>query len=698
MYIQMQKMNSLNDEQLLEATGKPDVGYLQNVYQETQSDLSEWLEQRQDDYETRRCIWEGKSNDFRKHSKDSETGGVFPFDGASDHEIYEVDDLVNSHKSMCMNAIRRAQLTAMPTEATDTENSSVISNFMRWLMNVKMGEFYSEMELGIDNLLEKGLMVHYVFWDSMDRKTQREITLEEITQMLGGNIDPFMSGQMDEQLAMMLSEGASVSKKKAQAMIDQLRIEGKTTIPVTVKSRNQPCIRALPPDEDFFLPAWTIDPQKAPYAFHVIAMTPEEIKAKGESEEWDKEFIEAACEIEGFSSDDPSELYRSEESFLLNNTIDKTIRVVYCYQRLLDEDNIPGIYCTIFVPGVPDLYGKHFLLDYAHGEYPFVVTPLERTSKRLYASRSYPERAASSQKIIKSETDASIDNLSLSTMPPLLHPPGQRPTKWGPGVQLSVFRPDQYRYAATPALPSSGFNIREETRMMMNKYFGRQDTKADSIEIQTKQQDLVNRVLSHVKSVLDQVYTLYQQFGPDEEFFRVVGVQDYQRYTKGTPGSRYDFWIDFDITTQDPTKMIERATAVADLYARMGKGTELDSGFLLQLIVGSLMPGMADRVNVPVEQATEKAMAEERAAIAELSAGVQPNVRENDAHEAKSQIFQQWLQQPDIQQKLSQDEAFRGRVENHYKQRNFQIQQKQNAQIGRQGAAPTQFGQTAQMQ
>ena len=151
---------------------------------------------------------------------------------------------------------------------------------------------------------------------------------------------------------------------------------------------------------------------------------------------------------------------------MLNNSIDETVRVVFCYQRLLDEDNVPGIYCTIFVPGVDDLYGKRYLLDYAHGDYPFVVTPLERTTKRIYSSRSYPELAASSQKIIKAETDASIDNLSLSTMPPLLHPPGQRPTKWGPGVQISVFRPDQYRYAPTPANNPGGFQLREEVRMM----------------------------------------------------------------------------------------------------------------------------------------------------------------------------------------------------------------------------------------
>jgi len=53
------------------------------------------------------------------------------------------------------------------------------------------------------------------------------------------------------------------------------------------------------------------------------------------------------------------------------------------------------------------------------------------------------------------------------------------------------------------------------------------------------------------------------------------------------------------------------------------------------------------------------------------------------------------LSQPDVQQKVQSDEALQNRVQNYFQQRSFQIQQKQNATIGRTGAQPTQFGQTA---
>jgi hypothetical protein len=74
--------------------------------------------------------------------------------------------------------------------------------------------------------------------------------------------------------------------------------------------------------------------------------------------------------------------------------------------------------CQVFTArftqaNIPDLYAKHQLLDYQHGQYPFVVTTLEKTDKKLYSSRSYPQLIESLQQVLKVETDAAIDSQSL---------------------------------------------------------------------------------------------------------------------------------------------------------------------------------------------------------------------------------------------------------------------------------------------
>jgi len=688
-------MQSAADPELLYVSKEPDINYLAETYRRTQADLGEWLDRRQRDYDVRNCMWSGKSDDFKKHSNLSSTGDVFPWDGASDQEIRMVDNQINKCVAMVMNAVRQAHIVATPVESGDIERANVISMFLRWLINTKMEEFYDQLELGLNHFFEKGLMCHYVWYDSQDLKQQQTIRLDEIAQALPQIAEVIQDGSMDEELSAALKEQFNVSKSKAKAMLRELRKEGTTTVPVTRQVINRPRLKALAPDEDVFWPNYTIDPQEAPYVFHVLHMTPEQLRAKIASEGWDEEFVEKAMELSQYTQRDDT-LYNVRQMDEVIRDDDETIRIVYCYQRLLDEDDIPGIYCTIMHPDVPDLYAKHELLDYAHGKYPFVITKYEQTSKRLYSSRSIPELGEPLQQVMKIETDSMIDRQSLATLPPLEHPLGRPPTKWGPGVRVPYRTPGEIRWADTPRFDGGNVEVRRYIQEMFDKYFGNYAPGVDQVESQNKQQAVINKVFTHLKYVFDQVWTLYQQYGPDVEFFRVTGMQDVQKFNKGRANERFDFYLQFDVATQDPAQMLERVRAIAELAPALDRSGTLDTERLLQLAVGQIMPGASEKIIIPKETASQKAVDEERQTIAELVAGVPPNVRPQDAHEMKMQVFQQWLSQPDIQQKAQQDPALQERIENYMQQRQMQIVQKQNAVIGRLGAAPTQFGQTAQ--
>ena len=95
-----------------------------------------------------------------------------------------------------------------------------------------------------------------------------------------------------------------------------------------------------------------------------------------------------------------------------------------------------------------------------------------------------------------------------------------------------------------------------------------------------------------------------------------------------------------------------------------------------------MLPGAAESVPLPKETASQRAMDEERQTIAEIYAGVPPNVKPNDAHEMKLQIFQQWLAQPDVAQKGTTRSGITGSYTELSQQRQMQIQQKANAEIG----------------
>ena len=594
---------------------------------------------------------------------------------------------------MVMNAVRRAHIVATPTETNDVERASVVSNFLRWLINSRLNEFYPQIELGLNNLFEKGMMVHYAWYEQQELKQQQSIKLEELAQVLPAIAQAIMDGSMDDEFSQMLKDQFGVSRTKGRSMLRELRKDGETTVPVTREVVSRPKIRALAPDEDVFWPNYTIDPQEAPYMFHVVSMTPEQIRSKINSEDWNKDFVEQVIELANNSQTDGN-LYNARENDEFMRSDDQYVKIIYCYQRLLDEDNIAGVFCTVFHSDLSEVYAKHQLLDYAHGQYPFIVTTLEKTSKRLYSSRSYPELIESLQQVLKVETDSAIDSQSLTTLPPLEHPLGRAPSRYGPGVRLPYRTPGEVRFASTPPGSTVNVELRRYIKEQADRYFGRNAPGVDPIEAQMKQQEVIDKVFQHLKQVLDQIFSLYQQYGPDEEFFRVTGMQDMQKFAKGNAGERFDFYLQFDAATQDPKQMLERVKAIAELGGMLDKNGTLDTERLLQIAVGQILPGAAESIMIPKETASQKAVEEERQTIAEIYAGVPPNVRPNDAHEMKLQVFQQWLAQPDVTQKVQEDPALQERIQGYLQQRTFAIQQKQNAEIGRLGAQPTQFGET----
>ena len=441
-----------SDPELLYASKEPDVDYLIQAYKTTQSDLGEWLDRRQRDWDVRNCQWAGKSSDFKKHTSLTSTGEVFPWNGASDQEVRLADELIGCRVAMCMNAIRRAHIVATPTESNDVARAAVISNFLRWLINSRMDEFYTQCELSLNHLFGQGLAISYVYWDSHDLKQQQAIKMDEIAAAMPDMAQIIADGSMDAQLVELLKENFNVSKSKGKAMLRELRKDGETTVPITRQVINQPRIKALTPDEDVFFPSWTIDPQHAPYCFHVMKMTPEQLKAKVASEKWDEDFVEACIESNARGADDTGNEWRLRNDLDTADTDDQTIDIIYCYQRLLDEDDVPGIYCSVICSAVPELFAKHKLLDYGSGKYPFVISKLEETSKRMYSSRSYPELCESLQQVLKVETDALIDRTSLATLPPLEHPLGRAPSAWGPGVKVPYRTPGETHFADTPTV------------------------------------------------------------------------------------------------------------------------------------------------------------------------------------------------------------------------------------------------------
>ena len=379
---------------------------------------------------------------------------------------------------------------------------------------------------------------------------------------------------------------------------------------------------------------------------------------------------------------------------------EELIEIVYGFQRLVDkEDGSEGIYCTVFhkefsgngdVPG----FAKFELLN-GYEDYPVVVTKLSEDSKRLYDTMTVPSLLKGIQQQVKIERDSRIDRNSLATVPPILHPVGQAPTDWGPGRYVPYRRKGDIDFGPTPPYNQGSLEMEKTMEQQADRLVGLDEVSPIS---QIRKQFLVDKFLSHCAEVVSQCYRCFQRFGPDQIFFRVTGVPDPQMFNKGNADENFDVTISYDVLNTDPEKQENKLNQMVSLL-QLDRNGRINVDNLLTLIAGSVDPVLADGVLEPVEVAQEKLLKDITDDLSKIYAGIEVPARPSGA-QAALQVIQQYSQQPDVQKRLQEDEAFAARLQKYAGQYQFAIQQAQNAQIGRIGTQPAEMGgvQTQNMQ
>ena len=124
----------------------------------------------------------------------------------------------------------------------------------------------------------------------------------------------------------------------------------------------------------------------------------------------------------------------------------------------------------------------------------------------------------------------------------------------------------------------------------------------------------------------------------------------------------------------------------------MDRNGRIDMDKLLSVIASSIDPVLADGVMRPIESAQDQVFKDITDDLSKIYAGIEVPARPSGA-QAALQVIQQYSQQPDVQKRLQEDQAFAARLQKYAGQYQFAIQQAQNAQIGKIGTQPAQMGQ-----
>ena len=679
------------EQSMIYAEDGPNVMALADAYDNCLIDLEEYFEACLRSYDDRRNLWPGKSDDLRKQA-----ANAFPWQGASDIEVNVVGERIDAFVAILDQALQRSHIKAFPTSMASMPRASMVSGFLKWMRSSYIPNFRQQMELGANYLLEKGLMVSYVGWKREKRTYLQQVSIEEIAQVSPDLAELIVSGADDEMVFGMLQTAfPDLSSKRAKKAIMDLRKKGLAEVSVPRTSVDCPVVYSCAPDGEVLFPSYVTDPQRAPYVFWRTFLTSQELEKKVTSEGWDADWVENAIErLRGKDS-----MYLDGEKL---KTIDRLpitddndlVMVVYGYQRLIDEeDGSEGIYCTVFHP-TTEGFAKHELLN-GYDDYPFVVTRLSNDQKRMYETQTFSDILRGAQMQIKTERDSRIDRASLATLPPLLHPAGRPPSDWGPGVRVPYRRLGEIQWGPPPPADNGSVEVEVSMTAQADRAVGLDMSNPISA---SRQQFVVSKFLDHVRDVLNMAWKLYQRMGPDEVFFQVTGNPNPQVMTKGSADENFSIVVNFDSQSNDPETAETQLKNMVSLV-QLDRNGIMDVNKLLEFTASSINPIFADYVLQPVEEAQQKVAKNVTDDLAKIFAGIEVPAQPNGAQMAM-QMIQAYVQQPDIMQRAQQDEAFGARLQKYMEQYQFQLQQMQNAEIGRIGTAPAQMGevQTQQMQ
>lgn len=660
-------------------------------------DLNRWRAQADDNDDTRFCRWDGQSEDGRKH--ETELGKEpFPWEGASDTRVRLADSIVNEQVMMLVQAFRNARVQVMPTDSTDVARARLSTDVLRWMTGTHLAaDLHREVELGANWRQDKGAAVMGVFWQTETRREQRTMTLEELAaQGLDADalFDPLREEGLIEAAQRMVP---GLSRTEARRALEDLRTKGEATVPVTVVQSSRPRWQALMPGIDVVFPARAWDLQRARFIARRERLTETELRERELTDGYDPEWIEAALNHKSTEpSPEDTEVWEHWERSP-GGMSDEYVDIWHTYYKATAPDGSTQVFCTVLHREVKDMEAKHEPHPYAHGLYPFVELVRERSRRTILESRGVPELVQTAQAEIKTQRDYRSDRASISILPPFKYPAnrGKMQMILGPGKGIPIRRAgEEFGWMNPPPNDLGTQQVEESVRQDVDEYFGIATNWSKNMPVsrqQLHQQFMVSGWLAEMKQCLSQTWQLMQQYMDPVEVLRVTGGGlSPLKATREEIVGRYDLQVEFDVRDLDMEYVGKKAEMISRVVAPLDVAGVLDRAKLVEFLMGWIDPMLARELVKPGDVSALAEAEDEQTQIAKMATGMEPvNKPQGQNYALRLKTIEQSVQtSPKLQQQLQGDELFRQLMENRVKFLRFQIDQQQNAQIGRVGVSP----------
>jgi hypothetical protein len=671
--------------------------------EQADSDASTYIQRKLRNWNTRYCIWPGQNEDGRKR-KGSLGAQPFPWDGSSDCKIFLSDNIVRDHVAMLTSAFFKSRVQVQPVESMDIDKRTAAEAVLKWLLFQHcLSDLQREVRLAAEFRETYGLAVMAIDWNTTTRTEVKTFTMDDAMSMLeaaaqqdpeqAANLQALIEVVLDplqEELAAQLL-GEIVPELGKPSKVRELREKGVVEWDSPYIFENKPVWTALEAFEDIIFPIQTFSLQRAAFVARRELLTEVELRERGMVEGWDEDWVERTSKHKGEMRRITANLHRTDQ--YLYEQLRDMVEVWHVYRKEIDEKTgAVRVTRSIMSFHVPDAVAIHEILPYAHGLYPFVELARERTTRPLLESRGVPEICQTAQNEIKTQRDFRVDAASLSVLPPVRVPAnrGKFDLVLGPGVQIPERRQGEVSFMEPPRVSQGSIEVEAATRLDVDNYFGRMSQGVPPQLAMLHTQELIDTWLLDMKLCVVQTMALAQQYMTPEEVARVTGNQLPFNASPQDIRGRFDITAEFDARMLDAEALGAKLDYLAKILVPMDSFGVIDRVGLIKYMFQAVDPNMAAMLVQDIGAATQQEIEDEQGAFAKIAAGTEPPMKEGGQNaQVRLQTLQQIIQSnPAVSQRYQQDEIFRRMLDARMQAFNFQLQQSQNAVIGRVGAQP----------
>jgi hypothetical protein len=712
--------SSGSDDALNEYSDTPDLEAMKEALREVQQDASTYLRWTKDCREWWNCQWPGQTVDGRKNfSDDGNPDSIFPWPGASDTRPRLIKTAIDDYRTIGTYALMNMKLQARSTRPTvQGHDSGVASTLLNWqLFNQMQPEWHRESKYNLALRNGQGAAVARVAWIQKRRIDFVEINVQQFglwvqmatksSALQPQDIQEMLVSKEYQKDMLQLIQAMSpiVDTGKAREILNALRRGESAKVPIPYVFKSQPQITTLQPMVDVFFPIDTCDLQLARFVDEIERVTEPDLYDRIETENYDEAFVKAACERKGDSTGQLSveQAAGNRNYFGKNSWRDARARqhmiTLHHFWHISYDMGTPVLCKTIFHEDVetPAVHGP---TEYEHGEMPYHDMRFEHDDRPILSSRGLAEILYTAQQEYKVQLDARTDWTSFASAPPLFsdHPDiGKLKKAFMPKTIIPMRRGSEPRFAVPPQYNPGWIEITQNIERRIENILGVFGLELDPQKKQMRQMELVDDILSEWKPVFAQLFQLDQQLLPEADVQDIVGPLSRPFHmTRSQIQGKHEIIATVDLRDLDKDWNTSKAQGVASI-AQFDNAGIIDRNPIIKGLLAGIDYNWADQAVQTNDQAAEKEKTDEIQTLNRIiGSGMPEPLPMGGNYQLRLQTAQQHLQQgdPKFPNPNFQRPDVQAVLQNRFQFFQRQIQQQQNAQIGR-AQVPSPFGNQA---